>query len=106
MIWHGETPLAGDTAFVQGGYDAFLRRDARNLLGPIERSGPDRRGRRGHPALPSPDPIVVLHNHKREWCEVQWLYCPRVGPEWISLHGTDAYGWGGAGGSILWFNPP
>jgi hypothetical protein len=24
---------------VQGGYDAFLRRDAKNLLGPIERSG-------------------------------------------------------------------
>ena len=48
----------------QGGYDAFLRRDAANLLGPIERSGPEN----------------------------------------IVLHGTDAFGWGGAGGSIIWFN--
>ena len=21
------------------------------------------------------------------------------------MHGSEAYGWGGAGGSIIWFNP-
>eukprot|EP01046_Picozoa_sp_COSAG06_P045783 COSAG06_NODE_6384_length_2956_cov_5.115156_1_plen_132_part_00 len=57
--------LQGDTAFVQGGFDAFLRRDGLNLVGPMERMRPE-----------------------------NW-----------TMHGTDAYGWGGAGGSIIWWNP-
>ena len=31
----------GDTAFVQGGFDAFLRRDGRNLVAPMERMRPE-----------------------------------------------------------------